>query len=197
MKKILPILFILILVPVAKAQTTGKKNYFAVGLFASAQSSMITYAVVTYRDDVFIGAQVMTEQRFMYEIMGYYPSIATINRENLLQKNEVDSCFLIENEARKIVGYYAKPFADLWRIRFFTHPMQYDQDGWSQGEFKPSRWQREYLGKEYGVNNVLMEYFYGDNLYKLLRDVQNPDWIFNYHFMTADTTASVSNTGQP
>lgn len=192
------IILLLILISVnATGQATGKKNYFAVGLFASAQSSLITYAMVSYRDGVFIGAQILTEQRFMYEIMGYYPSIANINKENLLQKNEVDSCFLIENESRKIVGYFAKPFANLWKIRFFTHPMQYDNDGWSQGEFKPSRWQREYLGKEYGVNNVLIEYFYGENLYKLLRDVQNPEWISNYHFMVPDSTTSVSNLVNP
>lgn len=193
MKQILGLGILILLTSSVYTQTVGKRNYFAVGLFAGAHSSMITYAMVSFRDGQFIGATVMTEPRFMYEAMGYYPSIANLNKENLFAKNGVDSCFLISNDLNKIVGYYCKPFHDLWKIRFYTHPSQYDSDGWSQGQFIPCRWQREYLAAEYGVNNVLVDYFYGDSLFKILRDVQNPAWVSEYHFMQDDTT----KTGQP
>lgn len=179
------------------AQTTGKKNYFAVGLFAGAHSSMITYAVVSYRDGQFLGAQVLTEQQFMYQALGYYPSIANINKENLFAKNGVDSCFLIKNDLNKIVGYYNKPFWDLWKIRFYENPIQFDMRGWSQGQYKPSIYQMKILKESYGVNNVLTDYFYGDTLFKLLRDVQNPVWVESYKFAEADTSTTANNTGQP
>ena len=151
---------------------------------------MITYAMVSFRDGVFLGAQLMTEPRFMYEAMGYYPSIANLNKENLFEKNGVDSCFLLYNDLNKVSGYYCKPFHDLWRIRFYTHPSQFDVEGWSQGQFTPCRWQREYLFKEYGVTNVLIDYFYGDSLFKILRDIQNPAWVNDYHYLQPDTTSS-------
>ena len=192
MKKLLGFTLVVLLTVSVFSQTSGKRNYFAVGLFASAHSSLITYAMVTFRDGAFAGAVIMSEARFMYEAMGYYPSIANLNKENLFEKYGVDSCFLLKNDLNKISGYYCKPFLELWKIRFFTHPSVYDSDGWSQGQYKPSRWQREYLYKEYGVTNVLLDYFYGDSLFKILRDVQSPDWIYNYHFMTPDTTDSAN-----
>ncbi|MBL7898703.1 MAG: hypothetical protein JNJ99_09225 [Crocinitomicaceae bacterium] len=197
MRSLLTIILISFYIPFSVAQTTGKKNYFAVGLFAGAHSSMITYAVVSYRDGQFLGAQVLTEQQFMYQALGYYPSIANINKENLFAKNGVDSCFLIKNDLNKIVGYYNKPFWDLWKIRFYENPIQFDMRGWSQGQYKPSIYQMKILKESYGVNNVLTDYFYGDTLYKLLRDVQNPVWVESYKFAEADTSTTANNTGQP
>lgn len=197
MRSLLTIILISFYIPFSVAQTTGKKNYFAVGLFAGAHSSMITYAVVSYRDGQFLGAQVLTEQQFMYQALGYYPSIANINKENLFAKNGVDSCFLIKNDLNKIVGYYNKPFWDLWKIRFYENPIQFDMRGWSQGQYKPSIYQMKILKESYGVNNVLTDYFYGDTLFKLLRDVQNPVWVESYKFAEADTSTTANNTGQP
>ncbi|MBI3133052.1 MAG: hypothetical protein HYZ14_00110 [Bacteroidetes bacterium] len=179
------------------SQTTGKKNYFAVGLFAGAHSAMITYAIVSFRDGAIIGAQVLTEQRFMYEAMGYYPSIVNLNKENLFEKNGVDSCFLLSNDLNKITGYYCKPFLDLWKIRFYEHPYQFDTPGWSQGQFKPSIYQMKILREEYGITNIMTDYFYGDSLYKLLRDVQDPVWVESYRFAVKDTSVTATNTGKP
>lgn len=178
------------------SQTTGKQNLFAVGLFTSAHSQMITYAIVSLRDGQLIGAQVLTEQQFMYQAMGYYPSIANLGRVNLFEKNGVDSCFLYSDEDDRIVGYYCQPFTQLWKIRFYENPYEFDVRGWSQGQFKPSRYQSELILKEYGVKNVLTDYFYGDTLYKLLRDVQDPVWVETYRFISPDTTNS-TNSGQP
>ncbi len=197
MRSLLTIILIGFFIPFSVAQTTGKKNYFAVGLFAGAHSSLITYAVVSYRDGLFLGAQVLTEQQFMYQALGYYPSIANINKENLFAKNGVDSCFLIKNDLNKIMGYYNKPFWDLWKIRFYENPIQFDMRGWSQGQYKPSVYQMKILKESYGINNVLTDYFYGDSLYKLLRDVQNPVWVESYKFAEADTSTTANNTGQP
>ena len=186
---------LLIFMPGFSQTTTGKKNYFAVGLFTSAYSSMLTYAIVTFRNDVVVSAQIITEERFMYEAFGYYPSIANVNKENLFAKYGVDSCFMLSNDLNKIVGYYCKPFQDLWKLRFYEHPYNFDTPGWSQGQFKPSIYQMKILREEYGINNVLTDYFYGDSLFKLLRDVQRPSWIQSYKYAVKDTSAT--NTGQP
>jgi len=185
------------------AQSQSKRTYFAVGLFAGSHSSLITYAILTVRDSVIIGAQVVSEQQFMYQAMGYYPSIANINKVNLFEKYQVDSCFLLYNDMNKVAGYYAKPFADLWKIRFYENPVVFDSRGWSQGQYKPSLYQMKILYEQYGVDNVLVDYFYGDSLFKLLRDVQDPAWVEAYRFAvkdttgTGDSTTTQNNTGQP
>jgi hypothetical protein len=196
-RSLLTIILIVSFTSFSGAQTTGKRNYFAVGLFAGAHSTMITYALVSFRDGQFLGAQVLTEQQFMFQALGYYPSIANINKENLFAKNGVDSCFLIKNDLNKIIGYYNKPFWDLWKIRFYENPIQFDQRGWSQGQYKPSIYQMKILKESYGINNVLTDYFYGDTLFKLLRDVQNPAWVESYKFAEPDTSTTANNTGQP
>jgi len=181
----------------AFSQTTGKKNYFGVGIFTSAYSTMLTYGIVSFRDGVIIGVQIVTEERFMYEAMGYYPSIANLQRVNLFETHDVDSCFLLNNDFNKVAGYYCKPFRDLWKIRFYEHPYAFETPGWSQGQFKPSIYQTKILREEYGINNILTDFFYGDSLYKLLRDVQDPVWIESYKYAVKDTSSTATNTGQP
>ena len=164
----------------------GKRTVLAVGLFTGAHSSVPTYAFINISGEHITGAQVVTEQRFMYVAMGYWPS-PNVNpkKENLFAKNNVDSCFLIMNEYDKIDGYYAKPFYNLWKIRFYESPYVYETRGWSQGRIKPSLYQSQFIEKNYGVNNVLTEYFYGDSLFKLLRDVQDNSWVNTYKFVSA------------
>lgn len=170
------------------AQT--KKTYFAIGLFAGAHSSLVTYAFLTFIGDECVGAEVVRKDRFMYAAFGYWPSPANPKRENLFEKYNVDSCYLLENDFNKIVGYYCPVFDDLWKLRFYEHPMEYDLEGWSQGQYKPSIYQAEILRREYGINNVLTDYIYGDSLFKLLRDIQRPEWVWAYRF-----AAPVDSTG--
>ena len=59
--------------------------------------------------------------------------------------------------------------------------------GWSHGRYKPSTKQLEYLYTEYGIQNLLTDYIYGENLYKLLRDIRQTSWIVNYSALAKDT----------
>lgn len=183
MLRIINILIFLIAFHInSHAQTNYARQYhFAVGLFVGAHSKLLTYAIVTTSGGKVVGAQILREQSFMYYIMGYWPSKANPNRVNLLEENGVDSCFLLKNYSNKIDGYFVKPFYDLWKIKYKIHPINYDaENGWSQEYYKPSPVQAKYLYQHYGVPNVNTSYIYGDSLYKLLRDIQKPDWPIMY-----------------
>ena len=163
----------------------SKKHFFAVGIFVGAHSQLITYAIITKSGGHVIGSQILREQRFMYYIMGYWPTTANPNKVNLLEQNGVDSCFLTANYSNKINGYYIKPFYNLWKIRYKIHPVAYDvSSGWSQEYYKPSPAQAKFLNQSYGLRDIKTQYIYGDSLYKLLRDIQNPDWIIRYSTLT-------------
>ena len=63
-----------------------KQSYFAVGLVSGANSTIITYAIVTKVGDRFIGTQLLTEQFFMYYALGYWPCKANPDRGRFIQK---------------------------------------------------------------------------------------------------------------
>jgi len=164
----------------------GKESHLAVGIFVGAHSSILTYAFISTRDDKIVGAQIVRKEMFMYAALGHWPSYVNLKRENLFEKNGIDSCFLVQNEYDEIIGYYCPPFDSLWKIRFYEHPTEYDLMGWSHGKYKPSQKQQEFLKQEYGLQNVLTEYIYGENLFKLLRDVRRTDWIVKYKLLPKD-----------
>ena len=158
-----------------------KKNYFGVGIVASANSAVLSYAIVTKTGDTYLGTQLISEQFFMYFALGYWPSKANPNRENLFKKNNIENCYLTYSESGKVNGYYNGPFQELWKLRYQNHPQNRDApSGWSQGHYKPSIAQAQYLHKEYGILHINTHYFIGESLFRLLRDVQNPDWINMY-----------------
>ena len=179
------------------AQTPPIQTHLAIGLFTSDHSQMITFAFLQTRDGKIIGSRIVREIEFMYAAMGYWPNMCNRAKENLFEKNGIDSCFLDTNDAGKISGWYAQPFQDLWKIRFFENPYLYDQPGWSQGRITPSFVQREFIFERYGIDNILTQYFYGDTLYKLLRDVQSPEWISSYRYASRDTTDTAGTGNQP
>lgn len=165
---------------------TGKQSQLAIGLFVSAHSSVLTYAFVSTRDGKIVGSQIVRKEMFMFTALGHWPGYVNPNRENLFEKNDIDSCFLIKNEFDKVVDFYCPIFEELWKVRFAAHPTEYDKFGWSHGKYKPSIKQQEYLYANYGIKNVLSEYIYGENLFKLLRDIRKPEWIVNYKSLAKD-----------
>ncbi len=164
------------------------KTYFAIGLFTGQNSQLITFAFIKTLNGKVTGAEIVRKDRFIYSALGHWPSLANVKRENLFEKYQVDSCLLLKSESNKVLGYYAPVFNELWKLKFYEHPLQFDTPGWSQGQYKPSLYQKEFLQKEYGVRNVLTDYIYGDSLFKLLRDVQSPSWIDEYRSVSKDTT---------
>ena len=158
---------------------TQKESFFAVGIVSGANSSVITFAIVTKIGDRFIGTQVLTEQFFMYYALGYWPCKANPNRENLFKKYNVPNCRLLYNSYGKVNGFYNKPFHELWKLRYKLHPQE-RVEGWSKEYYQPSAGQARYLHQTYDVLNVKTQYFVGEHLFQLLKDVQNKDWIDKY-----------------
>ncbi|WP_083261275.1 hypothetical protein [Crocinitomix algicola] len=165
---------------------SGKENHLAIGLFVGAHSNVITYAFVSTRNGEIIGTEVVRKDRFMFSALGHWPSIVNLKRENLLAKHQLDSCFLLQDEYEKVVGYFCPVFDDAWKVRYKEHPYSYEEFGWSHGQYRPSAAQREFLAKEYGVQNILTDYIYGDSLFKFLRDIRNESWVNAYSALASD-----------
>lgn len=84
------------------------------------------------------------------------------------------------------------PLYDIWKLKdsispvyskFVTEKEVLPEDiGWGANRYRPSHKQTLFLQK-YGINNIY-DYFYGSNMFKLLRDMQNEDWIEHYRDLT-------------
>jgi hypothetical protein len=173
------------------------KTYFAIGFFTSNHSQLVTYAFINVVNGHATGAEVIRKDRFIYSALGHWPSKANPEREDLFMKYNVDSVFLVYDHRNKVVGYYEVPFEHLWKIRFKENPFKYDEFGWSNGLYKPSAPQQEFLRKEYGINNILTDYIYGDSLFKLLRDMQKPSWVSSYRTATIADSTATDTTASP
>ena len=217
MKGLKIILLCLLLLPFANVRTQQERTtYYAIGFWTAAHSKMITYATITFFQGRVVSAQIISKDQFIYSALGHWPSPANPERIDLFAQHGVDNVFLLKNHicpqadscARdsncvdffcpdsnpcKVSAYYAYPFEELWKIRFYEHPYDFDRPGWSQGQYWPSIYQKEFLRREYGLNNISTDYIYGDSLFKLLRDVQDPSWIVSYRTASSDTSG-INNT---
>ncbi len=174
--------FILFLVLLAVIPSSAqKKTYFAVGIIAGANSSILTYAIVTKINDKYSGTRTLSEQYFMYYAMGHWPCIANPTRENLFKKYEVSNCYLLYDDYGKVNGYYIGAFEEIWKIKYQSHPHRRDlPSGWSKGYHNPTPGQAKFLYENYGVLHVNTHFFVGDFLFQLLKDIQDPEWIEIY-----------------
>ena len=76
---------------------------------------------------------------------------------------------------------YCPPLDSLWKIRFATYPFKHKTDiGWSNKYHKPAPRQEKYLFERYGVDHIDSKFFLDTNFWRLLRDVNDPNWIKNY-----------------
>jgi len=76
---------------------------------------------------------------------------------------------------------FRNAFDSLWKIRFPEHPFDGQKGkGWSQGDYRPSLKQQEFIYYNYGARGYDQDYFKDSSFYKLIRDVLDEEWISYY-----------------
>ncbi len=158
-----------------------KTNQFAIGLMPGTNNNLISFAIIKQSGGTYLGTQQLSQQQFMFFALGYWPNRANINKENLFLKNGIAGVELTYNDFGKVNGYTTGPIDSIWKLKYQSHPMSRKMpSGWSQGHYNPSRNQAMYLYERYGVLNVNTHYFVGENLFQLLKDVQDTNWVNAY-----------------
>lgn len=163
------------------------RSYFAIGLIPGPNSTLLSFAIVKQNGNKFMGTQQITEQHFMYYALGHWPSKINSGKKDFFKENKVPNCYLNYSKSGKVIGFNNYPIHQLWKLKYKNHPMSRTAgDGWSQGDYIPSRAQAQYLFKNYGVLSVKTNYFIGLHLFKLLKDIQNEEWIENYKHLVEE-----------
>jgi len=154
----------------------------AFGVKISFQSTGILTSYIAYIDNGRTQSHVkqITETEFIKIASGHWPSIYNPTRRNFFAENNFD-CGVLKDSFTLKEYTYCVPLDSLWKLHFEKHPLDVTKgNGWSNKQFNPSLKQEFFLYQNYGVAHIDANYFLDSNLWKILKDVQNPEWIANY-----------------
>ncbi len=167
--------------------TDDSKNYYTFGVRIIPNGASVGQFYMIYAPNNKIqDTYPISKDDFIRGLIGdkYYRTKANPNKENLLAKNGINSWETINN---------------LWKLRYFKYPYCVDCDslsanyqvdstgnppefmGWtnnSSNPYMPAPGQMDIL-KNYGLPTI-NEYIYGDNLFRLLKDMEDNSWISTY-----------------
>jgi len=136
---------------------------------APTYSGIVQYCVVYAPGGKIEDVRPISMDAFLKEAGGRFMSDANPNAEGLFKKNGIkDSLATLNN---------------LWRLRYKYYPLRHcpqDSVGWSASpeNYIPSKNQTLILNG-YGVDNI-NGIFFGNNAFRLLRDMENENWITTY-----------------
>lgn len=146
-----------------------------IGLLPTGE--LTQYALIYYKGKETVSLQGISYTQLIKIGTGEWPIPKTLNFHNYFEEKGFHNDTL---EDGSIVDYTAA-FDSLWKIRFDAHPFNHQLGkGWSQGKFRPSLKQQEFIYSRYGVRGYDQEYFTDTSFFKLLRDVLDPEWIIEY-----------------
>jgi hypothetical protein len=157
---------------------------FGMSLMTGMNSELFTLFVVKEFEGKVIEVQPITRGQFMMEAQGAVPSKANPSRINMFRKYRVDGCLLppeLDDGTRTVSD--CGVFDELWKLRFWEYPFK-DQSGaqhglgWAESRTQPSPRQMLLLSG-YGLHR-LTDLACGEDLFRLLHDIGDPEWVDNY-----------------
>lgn len=151
---------------------TGKERdyyinewHFGISLITNF-SGFVKFGYVKIHEDGHQEITWLTRDNFIRQATGQQPSKANPNKENLFEK------YMIKWEI----------LDDIWKIRYQEYPYQTTETmppGWSGKMFVPSDAQWAFLKQNYGYSD-LTQFLYGEKFWKLIQDMQDPNWQAHY-----------------
>ena len=169
MKKILIILQILLTIgltgktqPIDSAHVV--KRYFGFSLQPSFQG-LITFAIIEINEKGVANRLFLSRRDWLHQIVGIQQSRANPEEKNLLKEAGLEGPDVID---------------ELWKLRYSEIPYAGSGDvkGWAGKPTIPTDGQMEML-KQFGVERI-NDFFYGENLFKILKAIEDPGWISEY-----------------
>jgi hypothetical protein len=139
--------------------------YFGISLMTQ-YNGFIRYGYIQIKSTGETKITYLSQQQFMQQVTGQMISKANPNKINYLEQ--------------KVIMWQS--FENLWKIRYAEYP--YDgpnklEKGWAGRDMAPSEAQWKFLKQYYGYSNF-DQFLYGENMWKLVKDSQDPAWQSQY-----------------
>lgn len=157
------------------------EHYFGFNLMPSANGDLVTFAIVHVEDGEIVRSSTINRDKWMRLVAGEQKSEANDSLKNFFIEFEVDSCWVhydaeyFKYGKKVYVGFDCNAVSNLWMLRYKTHPTKYGVEGLSKGFYTPTGDQWAFLEKFYGLGSQ-GEYCYGPQMFKLLKDMADPEW---------------------
>ena len=154
-----------IIIPKSKVKINKKEKiyFFGFNLKKSVNSQLVTYAIIKKNKNKKIEVNIISKDNFIQQISGNQQSKANPDGVNYLKNHDIE----------------LSTFNNIWKLRFDEYPLKGKKTkGWSSTPRQPSQQQMEIL-KKYSINN-LSEFIIGENVFKILLDIQDPTWVDYY-----------------
>jgi len=143
------------------------KNQWHFGIsLATSYTGFVRYGVIKIHEDGHREIAWLTKENFTRQVTGQMESKANPEKKNYMEENQIKW----------------DVFDQLWKVRYQEYPYETTQTvepGWAGKMFCPSDAQWSFLKKNYGYG-ALTDFLFGDNLWKFLKDVQDPAWASQY-----------------
>jgi len=141
------------------------KAYYGISLMTT-YNGFIRYGYIQIKSTGEEQITYLTQSQFMQQVTGQEVSKANPTKINYLETKEI----------------MWQSFENLWKIRYKEFPYEgaaKADEGWAGMDFAPSVAQWNFLKKEYGYSKFT-QFLYGDAMWRLVKDSQDPDWQNQY-----------------
>ncbi len=155
---------------------------FALSLGSSTDGQLFSLFLVKVVDDTLVvESQPITRPNFIRQVQGRTFCQANPEGENLFRKYGVLQCLNTVDSAGFVTDCLV--LDDLWKLRFWEFPQQLEagpesRTGWAGLKLRPDDRQLLLL-QGYGMSYML-DLVIGENMFRLLKDIGDPDWVQNY-----------------
>lgn len=144
--------------------TKMAKRYFGLSLQPNFQG-LINYAIIEISDKGVVTRTFFGRQDWLHQIVGIQQSSANPEGKNLLKDAGIEGPEILD---------------ELWKLRYSEPPYDGSPNlkGWAGKPRIPTEGQMGML-QQFGIKTI-NDFFYGDNLYKLLNSMEDPGWVADY-----------------
>jgi len=156
-----------------------RKTVFGVSLAATGMNSDLSFALVSVGGGQGNSYRNIAKDDFIKMVAGAWLCPANPDHIDLFDSMQVIGGIYFDSTTFEKIPY-CPALDSLWKLRYNYNPYQPNENGWAGEKYKPSAKQATYLHDNYGVYNVLNDFFIDSNCWKILRDVCNPAWIAHY-----------------
>ncbi|HEV7230951.1 MAG TPA: hypothetical protein VGO45_06470 [Bacteroidia bacterium] len=153
-------------------------SFLGFSLMPGPNNGLVSFAIVTPLPNGQQDCQFISRNDFIRMASGVVHNEVNPTAENLFTKYAVEECGMYRDSVFNRTNFTCGVLDQLWKLRYHQGPYGgADSLGWT-GATVPSTNQMNTL-KGYGITN-LDDFFYGENAFKLLHDMQSYAWQSRY-----------------
>ncbi len=154
---------------------------FGFSLNPTAQGEMYALFMYTVLDNKVVDSRPMRVGTYILQIAGLEESRANIEGLDLFEEYGIAGCAAYSEDGQLHTGLDCSSIRDLWKLRYRGAAVEGRGTGWAGEEFRPSD-RQQILLQAYRTE----EYphwqgpYFGKDALRLLRDMQDPEWVRMY-----------------